>query len=222
MSLNDEDLPLSRHISVGWWNGFLSELFLWPPIPWCLCTPLPIFCPLGGTAKVVNAIIPHFSHSGCRRECRFIPPKLKHLIKMPELGAWYPVFSRDTTFSQGLLKWWLSPCCPSLVFLQLFFGQRCLFVPVFFLVACWAVGWLDVSRSAPTLSYISSTMMSQPTAGGYSNGGLYVWEDANYKETKEAFGNVMLKLGVIQTLSRSQVFKVYTLTWGKGKRKQRV
>lgn len=59
-------------------------------------------------------------------------------------------------------------------------------------------------HSAPTLSYISSTMMAQPMAGGYSYGGLYVWEDANCKETKEAFGNVMLKLGVIQTLSRSR------------------
>lgn len=35
-------------------------------------------------------------------------------------------------------------------------------------------------------------------AGGYY-GSLYMWEDANYKETKEAFGNAMLKLGVIQT-----------------------
>lgn len=49
-------------------------------------------------------------------------------------------------------------------------------------------------------------MMSQPMAGGCSYGGLYVWEDANYKETKEAFGNAMLKLGVIQTLSRSRDF----------------
>lgn len=48
--------------------------------------------------------------------------------------------------------------------------------------------------------------MSQPMARGYSYGGLYMWEDANYKETKEGFGNAMLKLGVIQTLSRSQDF----------------
>lgn len=61
-------------------------------------------------------------------------------------------------------------------------------------------------HSAPSLSYISSTMMSQLMAGGYSYGGLHMWEDANYKETKEAFGNVMLKLGVIQTLSRSWDF----------------
>lgn len=179
----------------------------------------PFICPLGGTAKVANAIIPQFSHSDWGRGSGFTPPKLTHLIKVPELGPG-PLYS--ATFSQGLLKWQLSPCCPSLVFLQLFFGQKCLFVPVFFLVACWAVGWLVVSHSAPTLSYISSTVMSQPTARGYSYGGLYVWEDANYKETKEAFGNAMLELGVIQNLSRSQDFKVYILTWGKGKRKQRV
>ena len=71
-----------------------------------------------------------------REGSRFISPKLIHLIKVPELGAWSPVFSRETTFSQGPLKWWLSPCWLSLVFLQFSFGQRCLFVPVFFLVAC--------------------------------------------------------------------------------------
>lgn len=49
-------------------------------------------------------------------------------------------------------------------------------------------------------------MMSQPMAGGYSYGSVYVWEDANYEETKEAFGNAMLKLGVIQTLSKSWYF----------------
>lgn len=31
-----------------------------------------------------------------------------------------------------------------------------------------------------------------------------MWEDANYKETKEDFGNVLLKLRVIKVLSRSQ------------------
>lgn len=93
-------------------------------------------------------------------------------------------------------------------------------MPMFFLVAGLVVGWLVVLHSAPPLSSISSTIMSQPMSGGYSYGSLYVWEDANYKETKEAFGNVLLKLGVIQTLSRSQDFWIVYIN--KGEREKKV
>lgn len=130
-------------LDIYWWAdemGFCLSCFSDLQYHDVCATHFPIFCPLGGTAKVVNAIIPHFSDSGCRRESRFIPPKLTHLIKMPELGAWSPVFSGDTTFSQGLLKWWLSPCCPSLVFLQFFFGQRCACIFLGCLLSCWLAG----------------------------------------------------------------------------------
>lgn len=56
-------------------------------------------------------------------------------------------------------------------------------------------------------------------SGGYSYGSLYVWEDANYKETKEAFGNVLLKLGVIQTFSRSQDFWSVYINMGEREKK---
>lgn len=77
-------------------------------------------------------------------------------------------------------------------------------MPVFFLVAGVLVGWLVVPNSAPPLSSLSSTIMSQPMSRGYSYGSLYMWEDANCKETKEDFGNVLLRLRVIKALSRSQ------------------
>lgn len=77
-------------------------------------------------------------------------------------------------------------------------------MPVFFLVAGVLVGWLLVPSSASPLSSLSSTIMFQPMSRGYSYGSLYMWEDANYKETKEDFGNVLLKLRVIKALSRSQ------------------
>lgn len=176
----------------------------------------PFVCPLGGTAKAVNAIIPRFSHSGWGRGSRFIPPKLTHLIKVPELGACSPVERQSSPrgCSNGgsvLAARALCFCSFSLdrgVFLCLYFS---------WLLAELLVGWLCLILHLLSHAYLQRWCLS-PWLEGILMAVCTCGKMQTIKKQKRLLAMRCLSWESFKLCQGVGIFKVYALTWGKGKR----
>lgn len=204
LRLNDGDLLLFRDISVDWWNRFLSKLCLWPHTPW-LRNSLSCLFVLSKALQRWQRCHPSLFPLSLRAGVQIHPTKANIWLRClnqepgPLCSAERQPSPKGCSNGSSVLAAW------ALCFYTFSLDRGVLLCLYFsWLLAELLVGWLCLILHLLFHTYLQ-LMMSQPMAGGYY-GSLYMWEDANYKETKEAFGNAMLKLGVIQTFWRSWDF----------------
>ena len=208
---------------MGRWDGFLSKLFLWPPILWCLCNLLSHSFVLSQALQRWQMLSPLAFPTQAEGGGLDSP----HL----SLHIWLRCLNQDpgplcsaerqaspkgcSNGSSVLAAWALFLCSFSLdrgVFLCLYFS---------WLLAELLVGWSCLILHLLSHTYLQLWCLS-PWLEGILMEVCMCGKMQTIKKQKTLLAMWCLSWESFKLCQGVRIFKVYTLTWGKGKRKQRL